>query len=129
MADAIIDIMMHTGMFTTKAISSASTKSAPGNNPRAYNMPKARVAPTGAEKTALKMMASRTDASRTRPDDCRTKIDEDCLDVSIVVLLRWIAVKTCLSCPSGRRVTQEHVEGNPTRRRKYKIRSARLDMR
>src|SRR5258707_12639840 len=91
-------------------------------------MPNARVAPTGAEKTALKIRASRTDASRTRPDDCRTKIDEDCLDVSIVVLLRWITVKTCLSCPSGRWVTQEHVDGNPTRRRKYKIRRALLDM-
>src|SRR5260370_21410634 len=92
-------------------------------------MPNARVAPTGAEKTALKIRASRTDASRTRPDDCRTKIDEDCLDVSIVVLLGWTTVKTCLSCPSGRRVTQEHVEENPTRRRKYKIQRARLDMR
>src|SRR5437868_13466772 len=77
MAEAIIDIMMHTGMFTTKAITSASTISAPGNNPRAYKMPKARVAPTGAEKTALKIMASSTDASRTRPDDCRTERYED----------------------------------------------------
>jgi hypothetical protein len=48
-------------------------------------MPKASVAPTGAEKTALKIIASRVDASRTRPDDCRTNIDEEegCLDVSM----------------------------------------------
>jgi len=44
-------------------------------------MPKSRGAPAGAEKTALKIIASRADASRTRPDDCRTNTEEVCLDI------------------------------------------------
>src|SRR5437773_415886 len=64
-------------------------------------MPNASVAPTGAEKTALKIIASKADASRTRPDDCRTNNDEDCLDVSISYSF-WITVKTIIWCmPPG----------------------------
>src|SRR5260370_29581744 len=43
-------------------------------------MPNASFAPTGAEKTALKIIASRADASRTRTDDCLTK-REVCFDI------------------------------------------------
>src|SRR5215831_2695400 len=59
-------------------------------------MPNASVAPTGAEKTALKIIASMADASRTRPDDCRTNNDEDCLDVSMSYSF-WITIKTSSS--------------------------------
>jgi hypothetical protein len=45
----------------------AATRSEPGNAVRAKNTPQANVAPTGAEKTALKMAASRALASRTKP--------------------------------------------------------------
>jgi hypothetical protein len=67
MLDASSDIMIRTGMLRTKAISVAVTRSLPGNTARAKNTPHARVAPTGAEKTALKMAASMADASRTSP--------------------------------------------------------------
>src|SRR5215471_15313574 len=64
-------------------------------------MPNASVAPTGAEKTALKIIASMADASRTRPDDCRTNNDEDCLDVSMSYSF-WTTVKTIIWCmPPG----------------------------
>src|SRR5260370_7602925 len=65
-------------------------------------MPNASVAPTGAEKTALKIIASKADASRTRPDDCRTNNDEDCLDVSMSYSF-WITVKTSNLVHAARR--------------------------
>src|SRR5258707_9294926 len=82
-------------------------------------MPNASVAPTGAEKTALKIRASKADASRTRPDDCRTNIEEFCLDVSIwfsfaglrskhVVEARFIAPRRM-----KRRITRRCDEGDP----------------
>ena len=51
----------------------AQTRSAPGNAARAKKTPHASVAPTGAEKTALKIVASRALASLTRPVLWRTK--------------------------------------------------------
>ena len=54
-------------MLITSAISVTATKSAFGNDPSAQNRPNASVAPTGAENTALKIVASSADASRTRP--------------------------------------------------------------
>src|SRR5664280_498298 len=67
MLDAIKAIMMTTGMFKTNEAIVAVTRSAPGNALRAKNTPHARVAPTGAENTALKTIASNAEASRTRP--------------------------------------------------------------
>src|SRR6478752_2321575 len=72
MLAASSDTMIRTGMLRTKAISVAVTRSLPGNTASAKNTPQASVAPTGAEKTALKMAASMADASRTRPVLCRT---------------------------------------------------------
>ena len=60
-------------MFSTTAMIVAHTGSAPGKADRAHRTPMARVAPTGAEKTALKIVASSADASRTRPVLRRTK--------------------------------------------------------
>ena len=51
----------------------AQTRSEPGNADRAKKTPQASVAPTGAENTALKIVASRALASRTRPVLWRTK--------------------------------------------------------
>ena len=45
--------MIRTGTFRTKEMMVAQTRSAPGNALSAKNTPHARVAPTGAEKTAL----------------------------------------------------------------------------
>src|ERR1700685_2358273 len=73
MLEAISDIMITMGMLITSEISVAVTRSAPGNADRAKNTPQARVAPTGAENTALKTIASKAEASRTRPVLLRTK--------------------------------------------------------
>ena len=64
--------MMITGTLITNEISVAVMRSAPRNAERAKNTPQASVAPTGAENTALKMVASRAEASRTRPVLWRT---------------------------------------------------------
>ena len=45
----------------------AVTRSAPRNTDRAKNTPHASVAPTGAENTALKIIASTAEASLTSP--------------------------------------------------------------
>src|SRR6187549_3690223 len=73
MLDASSAIMIRTGMLMTTAMMVAQTGSAPGNAESAQSTPMARVAPTGAEKTALKIVASSADASRTRPVLRRTK--------------------------------------------------------
>ena len=50
----------------------AQMGSAPGKADRDQRMPIASVAPTGAEKTALKIVASSAEASRTSPVLWRT---------------------------------------------------------
>ncbi len=65
--------MISTGTLITTAMIVAHTGSAPGNAESVQSTPMASVAPTGAEKTALKMVASSADASRTRPVLFRTK--------------------------------------------------------
>src|SRR5215217_4486903 len=67
------DIMTRTGMFRTNEMIVAVTRSAPWKTDRAKKTPQASVAPTGAENTALKMVASSADASRTSPVLWRTK--------------------------------------------------------
>ena len=64
--------MIRTGMLRTNEMIVAHTKSARGNAESAQKIPNASVAPTGAEKTALKIAASTADASRTSPVLCRT---------------------------------------------------------
>ena len=53
MLEASKAIMMRTGTFRTNEMIVAHTRSAPGNALSAKKTPQARVAPTGAEKTAL----------------------------------------------------------------------------
>ena len=72
MLDAMSAIMITIGMLITSEISVAVTRSAPGKAVSAKNTPQARVAPTGAENTALNTIASKADASRTRPVLLRT---------------------------------------------------------
>ncbi len=60
-------------MLMKNVMSVTATKSAWGNADKAQNRPKASVAPTGAENTALKIVASTAEASRTSPVLCRTK--------------------------------------------------------
>src|SRR4051812_45149285 len=72
MLEASSDIITSTGMLITSEMTVTATKSAFGNEPRAQNRPKARVAPTGAENTALKIVASSAEAPRTRPVLWRT---------------------------------------------------------
>ena len=60
-------------MLITTAMIVAHTGSAPGKAESVHRTPMASVAPTGAEKTALKMVASSADASRTSPVLRRTK--------------------------------------------------------
>ena len=67
MLEASRAIMIRTGMLMIPEITVAVTMSAPGNRVRAANTPQASVAPTGAENTALKIVASSALASRTRP--------------------------------------------------------------
>lgn len=64
--------MIMIGIFKTKDISMAATIFAPGNAESEKNTPHARTAPTGAEKTALKTIASKADASLTNPELFRT---------------------------------------------------------
>ncbi len=59
--------MIRIGTFSTNDHSVAATRSEPGNAVSAKKTPQASVAPTGAEKTALKIVASSAEASRTRP--------------------------------------------------------------
>ena len=73
MLEASSAIMIRTGMLMMPAMIVAVTRSAPGNMLSAAKMPHASVAPTGAEKTALKIVASSAFASRTRPVLWRTK--------------------------------------------------------
>src|SRR5579875_3502812 len=72
MLEAISAIMITTGALIANEISVAVTRSAPGNTDSAKNTPQARVAPTGAENTALNTIASNADAWRTRPVLLRT---------------------------------------------------------
>ena len=72
MLDASRPIISSTGMLRTNEMMVAVTRSLPGNADNAKNTPQASVAPTGAEKTALKMVASNAEASRTRPVLLRT---------------------------------------------------------
>ena len=64
--------MMMTGMLRTNEINVTDTMSAFGKADRAQNRLNASVAPTGAEKTALKIVASTAEASRTSPVLLRT---------------------------------------------------------
>jgi len=64
--------MIMIGIFKTKDISMAAMIFAPGNAESEKNTPHARTAPTGAEKTALKTIASKADASLTNPELFRT---------------------------------------------------------
>src|SRR5438309_11918626 len=85
MLDARSAIITRTGMLITNEINVTVTKSAFGNEPRAQKRPKARVAPTGAENTALKIVASSAEASRTRPVLWRTnnRLSPDAVDCAI----------------------------------------------
>src|SRR5512138_2157977 len=85
MLDASNPIMITIGTLITSEISVAVTKSAPGNAESAKNTPQARVAPTGAENTALNTIASNADASRTRPVLLRT--NSCCLPLVSAVLM------------------------------------------
>jgi hypothetical protein len=73
MLEASNAIISNTGMLMMNEITVAQTRSEPGNADRAKKTPQASVAPTGAEKTALKIVASRALASRTNPVLWRTK--------------------------------------------------------
>src|SRR3984893_19493387 len=64
--------MSRTGTFRTNETIVAVTRSLPGNADKAKKTPQARVAPTGAENTALKTIASKAPASRTNPVLLRT---------------------------------------------------------
>jgi hypothetical protein len=70
--DAKLDIIIIMGIFKTKDISMAATIFAPGKAESEKNTPHARTAPTGAEKTALNTIASKADASLTKPELFRT---------------------------------------------------------
>ena len=72
MLEASSAIMMMTGMLITPEITVAVTMSAPGKSVSDAKTPQARVAPTGAENTALKIVASSAEASRTSPVLWRT---------------------------------------------------------
>jgi len=73
MLEASSAIMIRIGMLMIPEMIVAQTRSAPGNMLRAAKTPHASVAPTGAENTALKIVASRAEASRTSPVLWRTK--------------------------------------------------------
>src|ERR1700688_1033432 len=65
--------MMSTGMLMAATSRMTDATSAPGNATSAKKIEYAIVDPTGAEMTALKMVASRADAERTSPVLFRTK--------------------------------------------------------
>src|SRR5665213_1557481 len=64
--------MMRTGMLITATRIKTPTTSAPGNATSAKKIEYAIVDPTGAEMTALKIVASTADAERTSPVLLRT---------------------------------------------------------
>src|SRR5262252_2739936 len=85
MLEAISAIITRTGALMTNAMIVAVTRSAPGNSESAKKTPQARVAPTGAENTALKTIASNAEASRTSPVLLRTN-SCCCLPVPAVLM-------------------------------------------
>src|SRR5579872_5766263 len=64
--------MIRTGMLMSATISRTPATSAPGNETSAKKIEYAIVDPTGAEMTALKIVASTAEAERTRPVLLRT---------------------------------------------------------
>jgi hypothetical protein len=64
--------MISTGMLMIAAMIRTPTGSAPGKATRVKKIDQARVEPTGAEMTALKIVASTADAERTSPVLLRT---------------------------------------------------------
>src|SRR5579859_2352953 len=77
--------MIRTGMLMSATSTSTPTTSAPGNATSAKKIEYAIVDPTGAEMTALKMVASTADAERTSPVLLRTN---SLLAVAIATLRR-----------------------------------------
>src|SRR5579859_1745893 len=77
--------MMSTGMLMSATSISTPTTSAPGNATSAKKIEYAIVEPTGAEMTALKMVASTADAERTSPVLLRTN---SLLAVAMAILRR-----------------------------------------
>src|SRR6202162_2943707 len=90
--------MIRTGMLMIATRISTPTTSAPGNATSAKKIEYAIVDPTGAEMTALKIVASTADAERTSPVLLRTN---SLLDVAMATLRRSTATnlrhasKTC----------------------------------
>src|SRR5579862_3101215 len=77
--------MIRTGMLMIATRISTPTTSAPGNATSAKKIEYAIVDPTGAEMTALKMVASTADAERTSPVLLRTN---SLLEVAMAILRR-----------------------------------------